>query len=86
MVTVEFFGIPRQKAGTDRVAVGGGRLGEVLEELAARFPALAEGCILNGRLAQGYVANLGGHRFVTDPQTRLAADDCVLILSADAGG
>jgi hypothetical protein len=31
-------------------------------------------------------ANLNGDRFVSDPTTALAADDHVLILSADAGG
>jgi hypothetical protein len=29
---------------------------------------------------------LNGDRFVSDPRTRLGEKDCVLILSADAGG
>ena len=33
-----------------------------------------------------FVANLNGDRFVSDPATPLGEDDCVLILSADAGG
>ena len=38
------------------------------------------------RLRASFVANLNGDRFVSDPHTRLREDDCVLILSADAGG
>ena len=38
------------------------------------------------RLHPAFVANLNGDRFVSDPATPLGDDDCVLILSADAGG
>ena len=64
----------------------GHRLGDVLAELESKFRGLAEDCIREGRLQPGYTANLGGDRFVTDPETELAGDDVLLILSADAGG
>ena len=32
------------------------------------------------------IASLNGDRFVSDPRTPLGENDCVLILSADAGG
>ncbi|MBI3839688.1 MAG: MoaD/ThiS family protein [Planctomycetia bacterium] len=85
-ITVELFGIPRQRAGIAKTQAEGARLDEVLLDLARRFPRLAEACIANGRLQSGYLANLNGQRFVSDPSTALAAGDSLLILSADAGG
>jgi molybdopterin converting factor small subunit len=85
-ITVELFGIPRQRAGTAKTQAEGARLDEVLLDLARRFPRLAEACIANGQLQGGYLANLNGQRFVSDPSTALAAGDSLLILSADAGG
>jgi len=38
------------------------------------------------RLRSSFRANLNGDQFISDPHTRLRASDCVLILSADAGG
>ncbi|NIL96407.1 MAG: hypothetical protein GTO53_05640 [Planctomycetales bacterium] len=85
-IRVEFFGIPRQRAGVAATTATGRRLGDVLAELERKYPGLAECCIRAGRLEPGYTANLGGNRFVTDPETELAAADVLLILSADAGG
>jgi molybdopterin converting factor small subunit len=53
--------------------------------LAARIPPLGE-LISVDRLQSSFVANLNGNQFVSDPETPLGKDDCVLILSADAGG
>ena len=85
-VQVEFFGIPRQRAGVPSALVTGLRLGEILCELSADFPKLAETCVDGQRLRPGFVANLNGERFVTDPDTSLDPGDCLLILTADAGG
>jgi molybdopterin converting factor small subunit len=85
-VTVEFYGIARERAGVESAPAEGRRLSEVLGHLAARFPRLAETCLDDGRLRAGYIANLNGEQFVTDPTTVLAAGDRVLILSADVGG
>lgn len=82
---VEFFGISRQRAGTARAEVQAETLGQLLRELAAEFPDLSP-MIEADRLHRTFVANLNGDRFVDDPATKLAKDDSVLILSADAGG
>jgi molybdopterin converting factor small subunit len=82
---VEFLGVPRQRAGVAELDVAADTLGGLLGILAARLPALGE-LIAVDRLHPACVANLNGDRFVSDPGTPLAADDCVLILSADAGG
>jgi molybdopterin converting factor small subunit len=82
---VEFFGVPRERAGVSELEVHAETLGQLLGALAARVPALSE-IIEADRLHPAFVASVNGDRFVTDPGTPLRADDCVLILSADAGG
>ena len=82
---VEFLGVPRQRAGISAVEVRADTLGELLGTLAAKIPALSE-LIAANKLHPAVVANLNGDRFVSDPETPLNEDDCVLILSVDAGG
>jgi hypothetical protein len=57
----------------------------LLGTLAAAYPSLGE-LIAGNRLHPALAANLNGDRFVRDPHTPLADNDCLLILSADAGG
>jgi molybdopterin converting factor small subunit len=82
---VEFFGVPRERAGVSELEVHADTLGQLLDLLASRVPSLSE-IIQRDRLHPAFVANLNGDRFVTEPDTPLRADDSVLILSADAGG
>lgn len=82
---VEFLGVPRQRAGVAEMVVEARTLGQLLEALSSRLPALAE-VIAGDRLHPSFAANLNGDEFISDPGTPLRADDCVLILSADAGG
>ena len=82
---VEFLGIPRERAGVSTLEVHATSLGQLLGQLAADIPALAE-LITDDRLHPALAANLNGDRFVSDPQTPLDEHDCLLILSADAGG
>ncbi|MBD15203.1 MAG: thiamine biosynthesis protein ThiS [Planctomycetaceae bacterium] len=85
-VEVEFFGIPRARAGVATTTAEGSCLGEVLSDLAARYPELAETCIDGQQLRPGYTANLGGQKFITDPQTPITKSTPLLLLSLDAGG
>ena len=82
---VEFLGVPRQRAGISELEVDANTLGQLLGTLAAQIPTLGE-LISVDRLHPSFVANLNGDRFVSDPETLLGKDDCLLILSADAGG
>ena len=82
---VEFFGVPRERAGVSELEVHADTLGQLLGRLAERMPSLSE-IIQRDRLHPAFVANLNGDRFVTEPETPLRAGDSVLILSADAGG
>ena len=50
LIQVEFFGIPRARAGIEKTTANGSCLGEVLAELATRFPELAETCFDGRRL------------------------------------
>lgn len=85
-VTVEFYGIPRQRAGVASVEVDGTRLGDVLRNVAEVLPGLAECCIDQERLKPGYLANVNGRKFTADPSLALKPGDSVLLLSADVGG
>jgi molybdopterin converting factor small subunit len=82
---VEFFGVPRQRAGIASLDVEAGTLGQLWTTLSAQIPALGN-LICVDRLTPSVVANLNGDRFVSDPATPLSETDSVLILSADAGG
>jgi len=82
---VEFFGIPRERAGTAEFESQAETLGQLLNVIAVRFPSLSE-AVQSGRLRSPFLANLNGDRFISDPATKLSESDYVLILSADAGG
>lgn len=82
---VEFLGVPRERAGIAEIDVEADTLGRLLETLATRMPGLAE-LIAVDRLHPSLAASLNGDRFISDPKTPLLDEDCVLILSADAGG
>ena len=82
---VEFFGIPRERAGTSELEVDADSLGQLLGTLATRYPALAD-LISDGRLHPSIAASLNGDAFICDPRTAFAPDDHILLLSADVGG
>lgn len=85
-VTVEFFGVARERAGQSSIDVTAGSLGEALTEVATRCPQLAGACLQGNRLSPTFIANINGREFVKDPQTPLSDGDRLLILSADVGG
>ena len=86
-LAVEFFGVPRERCGVAVTEVRGGTLGEVLRELAERFPRFAVDCLTpTGQLNDAMIANIDGERFTRDPKTSLTGARSLIILSADAGG
>ena len=85
-VTIELFGIPRARAGIAQASAVGSNLGDVLADLAARYPRLAETCIDGRALRPGFIANLSARNFASSPDTPLCEGDIVLLLSLDAGG
>ena len=88
-VIIELFGIVRQRAGVSRIEIPveqTKQLGDLLEELAQRYPDVHDSCIDGCQLQPGLVVNLGGQRFTTDPTEEIQPGDTVLVMSADAGG
>jgi sulfur-carrier protein len=89
-IRVEFYGIARQRAGVSSLEVGltgdSMRLADLFQELAHLLPRFGEECIADGRLRAALGANVDGVRFVSDPQTPIRDGECLLIVSADAGG
>jgi molybdopterin converting factor small subunit len=85
-VTVEFFGIPRVRAGRAEITVAAATAREALAAVAQACPALKEICRSDGGLAPQYLLSLDGVRFVTDLAESLQPGERLLLLSADAGG
>lgn len=89
-IRVEFFGIARQRAEVSQLVFDANgtetTLDVVLAEIAHRLPSFARACITDGRLQSSLAANLDGQCFVSDPATPIRDGQCLLILSADAGG
>jgi hypothetical protein len=85
-VTIEFFGIPRQRAGRADLALPASTVAELLQRLEHCCPGLTSLRQPDGRLSPHYLLSLDGERFVTDPQHELRPGDRLLLLSADAGG
>jgi len=86
MIAVEFYGIPRLRAGTVSVRIEAATVGQALRELARLYPALADSRLAQGALPEVFKLNKNGDRFVSDPETPLQDGDTLLLLSADVGG
>ena len=85
-VTVEFYGIPRQRAGRAELVVAAGTVADVLEAVESQCAGLAGLCVSRGRLAPQYLMSIDGRRFAAGPDDRLQPGQRLLLLSADAGG
>jgi molybdopterin converting factor small subunit len=86
MIEIEFYGIPRLRAGTNRLRLEASSVGQALRALAHACPTLDGSVLGDGRVQQAYKLSLNGERFVSDPQTPLTEGDVLLLLSADVGG
>jgi hypothetical protein len=85
-VTVEFFGVPRQRAGRAELQVSAATVADVLAAIERACPGLAGLQRPDGRLAPHYLLSLDGRRFVGDVSERLRPGERLLLLSADVGG
>ena len=85
-IHIEFFGVPRARAGVAAVDVVADDLAGALRAAEARLPRFGEACLSGGALMNNYVANINGSHFTRDGAAALRSGDTVLILSADAGG
>jgi hypothetical protein len=85
-VTVEFYGVPRLRAGRAELRVPAGPVSEVLAAVERSCPGLAGLVRPGGGLDPHYLVSLDGRRFVTDGRESVRPGERVLLLSADAGG
>jgi hypothetical protein len=85
-VVVEFFGVPRQRAGRAELAVPAGTVAEVLAAVERECPGLTGLVRPDGRVAPHYLVSIDGRQFVTDLGQRVRPGGRLLLLSADAGG
>jgi molybdopterin converting factor small subunit len=85
-VTVEFYGVPRARAGRKEITVRAATAAEALSAVVETCPALGSLRRPDGRLSAQYLLSLDGERFVTDLSQPLRPGDRLLLLSADAGG
>ena len=85
-IRVEFFGIPKQRAGVAAIQVEATTLQEALRQIVVELPRFGESCVVDEKLSAGFIANINGTSFASDGSTPLNPGDTLLILSADAGG
>jgi len=85
-VTIEFFGLPRHRAGVADAQLDATTVGEALRQLQNKFSALGELCQNENAARSGYLLNLNGRAFITDLTTPLHSGDTLLLFSADMGG
>jgi hypothetical protein len=88
-IRVEFYGIPRRRAGVEFTIVEieqeGIPLSDLLGNLVRKLPGLDD-CLDAGRLKPGYRASVNGEHFVSRHDEMLVPGSSLLIMSADAGG
>ena len=89
-VHVEFYGVARARAGRATLKLeqihGPTTLAAVLQAIEQAAPSLRDTVLAQGQLLEGFVANLDGERFVSDPTTEVPEGAHLLISSADVGG
>jgi molybdopterin converting factor small subunit len=85
-VTVEFYGILRQRAGRPELTVTAQTVGDVLDAVEAACPGLAGLVQSDGKLASHYLLSLDGREFAANEGHPLKQGQRLLLLSADAGG
>jgi hypothetical protein len=86
MFYIEFYGVPRLRAGMSRLTVAGASVGEAIDAMALACPSLSGHVFQNGSVHPAYKLSVNGERFVSDRSILLSDGDTLLILSADVGG
>jgi molybdopterin converting factor small subunit len=85
-VTVEFYGMARQRAGCARTYVTAGTVAEALAAAVRACPGLGAAVRPDGGVVKEYLVSVNGQRFVRAGEQELREGDAVLVLGADAGG
>jgi molybdopterin converting factor small subunit len=83
---VEFYGVPRLRAGRSELVVQAETVRDVLGALERECPGLGRMVLENDRLSPQYLLSLDGGIFIRDLRKAVQAGDRLLLLSADGGG
>ena len=86
MIRVELYEGARRLAGVEAVEVEAATLGEALDAVRRRYPALEPRVLVGDRLAPHWRAGLNGRTWIEDPATPLTPGDAIVLVSALAGG
>ena len=86
VVTIELFGIPRQRAGVAHITVQADTLADAVRQLESACPLLAGILQADGTLSPHFLLSLNGERFLGSLREKLPVNARLLLLSADAGG
>jgi molybdopterin synthase sulfur carrier subunit len=84
-VIVEFYGVPRLRAGRATLEIPPGTAADVLRAVSRACPGLGDLCV-GDRLASHYLLSRDGRMFLGDLSQPVVAGEHLLLLSADAGG
>lgn len=85
-MTVELYGLPRQRAGAERCEVPPGPLHAVLLALADALPGLVPDILCEGRLTEHALVAVDGRDLLVDPNAEIADGAVLVLISAQAGG
>ena len=85
-VTVEFFGVPRQKAGRAELVVQACTVAEAIAAIEKHCPRLKGLTGNDGQMSPQYLLSVDGENFLADVGLKLQPGSRLLLLSADAGG
>jgi molybdopterin synthase sulfur carrier subunit len=85
-VIVEFYGVPRLRAGRAELPLVASTLRDALDAVAAACPGLGPVVTPDGRLSPHWLLCLDGQGFADDLDRPLHDGQRLLLLSADAGG
>ena len=83
---VEFYGLPRERAGRPVLVVSAATARDALSQVVAHCPRLDPLLTADGRLDPHYLLSVNGERFLADLEEPLPAAARLLLLSADSGG
>lgn len=83
---VEFYGVPRHRAGRSELSVSAATLAEALAQVEQNCPGLKGLRRADGSLAPQYLISIDGGEFTRDLALPIAEGTRLLLLSADAGG
>jgi len=86
VVVVELYGLPRLRAGAERIELPAGPLRELLRALARALPGLVPDILADGRLTEHALLAVDGRDLLSDPDAVIPDGAVLVLISAQAGG